>query len=51
MNLGFTDLSTDVTISIATNFFKDMGQPFQMPAELMYDSHKIEKIQREANEH
>ena len=26
-----TDLSTDITVQVASTFFKDMGQPFQMP--------------------
>lgn len=25
LNLGYTDLSTDMTVSIATEFFKNMG--------------------------
>ena len=31
---GSTDISTDHAISIATSYFKDMGQEFSMPQEL-----------------
>ena len=42
-----TDLSTDVTVKIATDFFKEMGQPFQMPSNMMYDAQKIERMARD----
>mmetsp|Transcript_34973 Transcript_34973/g.46014 ORF Transcript_34973/g.46014 Transcript_34973/m.46014 type:complete len:254 (-) Transcript_34973:321-1082(-) len=47
LNVGFTDLSTDVTVQVATEFFKEMGQPFTMPTNMLYDAAKIEKMARE----
>ena len=32
------DLSTDITVQVASNFFKEMGQPFDMPPKMLYDA-------------
>ena len=42
-----SDLSTDVTVKIATDFFKEMGQPFQIPTNMLYDATMIDRITRE----
>jgi len=42
LNLAFTDLSTDVTVQVATEFFKEMGQPFIMPNDMLYSAQKID---------
>ena len=44
---GQDNLSVDQATSIATRYFKDMGQDFTMPRELMYGTEKIAQVQKE----
>ena len=44
LNLASTDLSTDVTVQAATKFFKEMGQPFAMPTNMLYDSARLAEL-------
>jgi DNA excision repair protein ERCC-2 len=39
---GADNVSIDQALSIATNFFKEMGQDFVMPPEFLYDAKRIE---------
>ena len=39
------DMPTDVVVSQASAFFKEMGQPFTMPPEYLFNSNRIESIQ------
>ena len=45
-----TDLSTDITVQVASTFFKEMGQPFQMPREMLYDARTIAEIEKKEKE-
>jgi DNA excision repair protein ERCC-2 len=38
---GADDITTDHAIQIATSFFKEMGQEFEMPHELLLTAEKI----------
>lgn len=49
-DVSHKDLSTDITVQIASNFFKEMGQPFEMPPNMLYDAQYIESIQKEEEE-
>ena len=46
MRVENQDLSTDLAVQTAGAYFKEMGQPFTMPDELMYTSEKIEQIEK-----
>ena len=42
---GSVDISVDQALSIASKFFKEMGQDFEMPEELLLTSEKIQARQ------
>lgn len=41
---GNKDMSTDIAVQTAAWFFKEMGQPFSMPSELMFTEEKLAKM-------
>jgi DNA excision repair protein ERCC-2 len=41
---GTSSLSVDIAVQTATLFFKEMGQPFEMPRQLLYDAAKLMKL-------
>jgi hypothetical protein len=45
METAHQDLSTDVAVLLASSFYKDMGQTFTMPKELMLTASGIEQIE------
>ena len=47
MSTGHRDMSTDVAVQTAAHFFKEMGQPFSMPNDLLYTCDKISQLQAE----
>ena len=50
-NECYKDLSTDITVQVASNFFKEMGQhDFVMPKNMLYDAERITSIQKEEEE-
>ena len=46
MKVENQDLSTDLAVQTASAYFKEMGQPFTMPSDLMFTSEKIEQIEK-----
>jgi DNA excision repair protein ERCC-2 len=45
---GHSDMPTDITVQTAYTFYKEMGQPFTMPTQLMYTDERICQMQKEA---
>ena len=43
-------MSTDITIQVASTYFKEMGQEFIMPEEMLYDAKRINEIERKEKE-
>jgi DNA excision repair protein ERCC-2 len=41
---GADNVSIDQALSIASKFYKDMGQDFVMPENFLYDSKKLEEM-------
>lgn len=41
---GTDNISIDQALTIAQNFYKEMGQDFKMPKELLYDADKINAL-------
>lgn len=44
---GADNVSIDQALSIASKFYKDMGQDFVMPENFLYDSKKLEEMNNE----
>jgi hypothetical protein len=44
MLAGLQNLSVDLAVQTASNYFKEMGQPFTMPKDLLYDQKKLNQI-------
>lgn len=42
-----TGISTDMGVQLAKSFFKDMGQPFEFPKDLLYDVDRLDELNQE----
>jgi hypothetical protein len=41
MEMGLQNMSVDTAVNTANVFFKEMGQPFTMPKNYLYDQGKL----------
>jgi hypothetical protein len=41
MEMGTQNMSVDTAVNTANAFFKEMGQPFTMPKNYLYDQGKL----------
>ena len=44
LEVGVMNLSVDIAVLSAASFFKEMGQPFEMPKQLLYDREHLAKL-------
>ena len=44
LEAGSQNLSVDIAVQTAAHFFKEMGQPFEMPKQLLYDVDRLANI-------
>lgn len=45
-----TAISIDIAVEMSKHFFKDMGQPFEFPEGLLYNSKKLDEINKKEEE-
>lgn len=43
MEMGLQNMSVDTAVNTANVFFKEMGQPFIMPKNYLYDQSKLQQ--------